>query len=55
MVFADLVLPNPREQHDGTAAGVGALGEQILIGEHTKRLIIASDATPLDETPGPPH
>src|SRR5918999_656810 len=37
MVLGDLVLPNPREQHDGTAVGVGELGEEILIGDHAEK------------------
>jgi hypothetical protein len=43
MIPGDLVLPNPREQHHGTAVGVVELSEQVLIGAHAKKLIIASD------------
>jgi hypothetical protein len=43
MVFRDLVLPNPREQHDRTAVGVRDLSERVLIGGRAERLIIAPD------------
>jgi hypothetical protein len=45
MVSCDLVLPNPCEQHNGTAVGV-ELSEQMLIGGHAERLIIAPDDHP---------
>jgi hypothetical protein len=52
-VSGDLVLPNPREQHYGTAVGVRELSEQMLIGTHAERLIITPDDHAIEEPPCP--